>query len=81
MSEDDEILPDDELYDEILPDDELYDEIINEMSDHMTRFMYYDRKDDERLHVGDIESALRRGVVTVDELVEIVRGALKRGML
>ena len=40
-------------------------------------FLYYDRKEDEDLKVGEIEDAIKNGTVTVDEIVESFRKYLK----
>ena len=44
----------------------------------VTDFMYYDRKEDEELPRGSIEKALEDGVVTVDDLVEVLRKGLTK---
>ena len=45
--------------------------------DTMSRFLYYDRKEDELLPVGAIEDAIRNGEVTIDALLTIVREELE----
>jgi hypothetical protein len=47
--------------------------IINTATDLIGEFLYYGRKEDEELDVGDIEKAIIRGVVTVDEIIGIFR--------
>lgn len=45
--------------------------------DHLaSMFLYYDRKEDEHLPVGSIQEAILSGEVTVDEIVDRLRGAL-----
>jgi hypothetical protein len=44
--------------------------ILDTVGDLVMDFMYYDRKEDGELGVGDIEIALDEGVITIDELTE-----------
>ena len=46
------------------------------VSDLVTGFMYYDRKEDEELPRGSIEEALEMGEVTIDEIVDKFRSVL-----
>lgn len=43
--------------------------ILQAVNDLVTDFIYYDRKEDEVLQVGAIESAIENGQITVDEIV------------
>jgi len=52
--------------------------IENTASDLMGSFLYYDRKEDEDLLRGAIESALLSGVITVDEILNIFREELEK---
>lgn len=52
--------------------------IENTASDLMADFLYYDRKEDEDLPRGAIESALLSGVITVDEILNIFRAELEK---
>lgn len=52
--------------------------IMNKASDMMSNFLYYDRKEDEELGVGDIEYAIQRGVVSIEEdLIALFREILE----
>lgn len=53
--------------------------ILDELSDYVTRFLYYDRKGDEDLPVGSIEEAVRNGEITLDEIVAAFRESLSIG--
>lgn len=46
------------------------------VSDLVTNFLYYDRKEDESLSVEDLEQALADGAVTRDEIVAWFRDGL-----
>ena len=43
-------------------------------------FLYYDRKNDEELEQGVIEAAIEDGVITEEEIVEMFRTALRKGL-
>ena len=47
--------------------------ILDTLSDLVTDFLYYDRKEDEDLPVDSIQEAIGQGVITVDELVSEFR--------
>lgn len=51
--------------------------ILDTLDDLMSNFLYYDRKEDCDLEVGDIERAIEEGVITVDEMVEAFRAHLE----
>lgn len=51
--------------------------IIARASDAMTNLLYYDRKEDEELGVGEIGATLSVGEIAVDEMLEIFRAALE----
>ena len=53
------------------------DLILGVADDLMSRFLYYDRKEDDDLPVGAIEKAIVDGEVSVDEIVERFRAALE----
>ena len=42
--------------------------------------MYYDRQQDEELEQGVIEAAIEDGVITEEEIVEMFRAALRKGL-
>lgn len=52
--------------------------IRNTIVDLVSKFLYYDRKEDEDLGVGDIEIAVDEGVITQAEIVEIFADELSR---
>ncbi len=47
--------------------------ILNEVSDIIGRLLYYDRKEDEELGLGEIEQSLIEGEVTVNDILEVIR--------
>lgn len=49
------------------------------VSDLVSDFMYYDRKECEELPRGEIERLIEVGAVTVDEIVGMFSSAMKRG--
>ena len=51
--------------------------ILNNISDMCTDFLYYDRKEDEDLPLGEIEKAVKSGDITVEEMVEAFRKELQ----
>lgn len=44
--------------------------ILQTIHDSVTDFLYYDRKEDEELKIGDIEKSIKRGEITVDEICQ-----------
>jgi len=50
--------------------------ILDEISDRVSDFLYYRRKEDEELGVGEIEEAIQQGEITVDEIVDHFRAEL-----
>lgn len=53
-------------------------EIIQDtVADLASKFMYYDRKEDEDLPVGAIEEALKAGEVSVDQLAGLFADAIR----
>lgn len=51
--------------------------IINTAKDMVSGFLYYDRKEDESLPRGAIESAINAGEITIDEIVDIFKSGLE----
>jgi len=45
-------------------------EVLKTIDDLAGSFLYYDRKEDERLPVGKIEELVRDGVITKEEIVQ-----------
>lgn len=52
--------------------------IIDTVKDLAGDFMYYDREEDEELPRGAIEQAIKDGVITVDEIVEVFRSEIEK---
>jgi hypothetical protein len=52
------------------------EKIIVTVKDLVGDFMYYGRKEDEELPVGEIEAAVNNGEITVDEIVNVFRSEL-----
>jgi len=50
------------------------------MDDMVTKFLYYDRKEDSDLPVGSIEDAVIKGELTFDEMVSYFKTALYEGI-
>ena len=44
--------------------------ILDTISDLVSDFLYYDRKEDEELKNGDIEKAIEDGIITKEEIVK-----------
>lgn len=54
--------------------------ILNEISDVVSRLLYYDRREDEDLPLGAIDDAVAAGVVSEEEIVAAFAAALRRGL-
>ena len=54
--------------------------IISASEDLMGDFLYYDRKGDEDLRVGQIEEAIRQGEISIDEIVSIFKSNLEKAV-
>jgi len=50
------------------------------VSDLVADFLYYDRKNDQDLPLGEIEAAIEAGEITVDEIVVQFRMELQEGL-
>ncbi len=61
-----------------MPED-IKQQILNTISDLVSDFMCYDRKEDEDLPRGAVEQAVKDGIITVDEIVNEFRKELKLG--
>lgn len=59
----------------------LRQKISNTISDLVVDFLYYDRKGDDELGVGDIDQAVKDDVISVDEMVYLFRAALVEGLV
>lgn len=51
--------------------------ILNTISDHVSNLMYYDRKEDEGLGLGEIENAIHSKEITIDEIVDKFRKCIE----
>ncbi len=51
--------------------------ILNTISDLVSDFVYYDRKEDEDLTYNQLSDAVKTGEITVDEMVEEFRKNLE----
>ena len=56
------------------------EQILMAVDELVSSFSYYDRKEDEDLLRGDIEGAVFRGEITVDEIVDKFRASLMAGL-
>jgi hypothetical protein len=54
--------------------------ILGTVEDLVSKFLYYDRKNDEDLRVGDIDKAIENGYVSTDEIVEVFKEKLLEGL-
>ena len=51
--------------------------ILDTISDLAGSFLYYDRKGDSTLSMDDLNRAVKEGIITIDEMVEVFRDCLK----
>lgn len=51
--------------------------ILDAISDLCSKFLYYDRKEDEQLSVDQLNKAVKDGEITIDEIVEEFRKGLE----
>lgn len=56
--------------------DEIRKLIIGNVKDLISAFLYYDRKEDEDLQLGDIEKAIKDGLIKPIEIIDIFRDEL-----
>lgn len=54
--------------------------IANTVSDLVSNFLYYNRKEDEELPLGEIEAAIAVGEITVEEIVAQFERELREGL-
>ncbi len=52
-------------------------DVINSL---VSDFLYYDRKEDSDLRIGEIDEAVRNGEITVDEMAEVFHTGLKKSI-
>jgi hypothetical protein len=50
--------------------------ILATVEDMVSNFLYYDRKEDEYLRMGEIEAAIKAGEITAEEIAERFRKGL-----
>ena len=53
------------------------DLIKDTIDDLVSCFLYYDRKEDQDLPLGEIEKAISEGIITIDEMVQVFSETLK----
>lgn len=51
--------------------------ILIHVSDLVKNFIYYNRKEDEELPVGEIEKAIQEGTITIEEITDAFTKSLK----
>lgn len=54
--------------------------ILNLVSDMVSNFLYYDRKEDASLGVGAIDKAVKEGIISEAEIVQCFSNNLKSGL-
>lgn len=54
--------------------------ILGYITDLISDFLYYDRKEDENLPLGTIEQAINNGDITVDEIVAQFETELRKNI-
>ena len=54
--------------------------ILDTIDTSITKLLYYDRQEDEDLGVGDIEDAIEKEIITVDEIVSHFKSVLESGL-
>ena len=53
------------------------EDILDTVSDLVAGFLYYDRKEDDELQLGEIEESIKNKEITVDEIVNSFAEELK----
>lgn len=54
--------------------------ILNVIETVVMNFMYYDRKEDEDLQNGDIESAIEAGEISLEEIVQKFKECIEQSL-
>jgi len=54
--------------------------LLNTISDIITDFLYYHRKEDESLPKGQIEEWVKSGAITVDEIIQAFANELRKNL-
>ncbi len=57
------------------------DDILDVVSDLVGAFLYYDRKDDELMPRGEIEKAIKNGVISVDDITSFFTELLNKSLV
>ena len=52
----------------------------NTITDLVSKFLYYDRKEDEELPKGEIEAMIKKGETSIEEIVEVFKNELTKGL-
>ncbi len=60
-----------------LEGEELRIAIFNTTKDLVTKFLYYDRRDDEDMPRGLIEKSIEEGLISTDDIITIFSGELR----
>jgi hypothetical protein len=50
------------------------------VSDLVSGFLYYDRKEDEELPRGAIQEAIKKGIITKQDIIEKFKEELNKGL-
>lgn len=56
-------------------------DVLDAIKHDVSKFLYYDRKEDDDLPVGEIEQMVECGEITIDEMVETFRAALTKSCI
>jgi hypothetical protein len=54
--------------------------ILNSITDLVSNFLYYDRKEDEELKIGDIENCIKNNELTIEEMVKKFKFELEKNI-
>ena len=60
--------------------DKLKELILDTVNDLVSDFLYYDRKSDDELFIGDIEKAITDDIISISEIVDRFRSKLHEGL-
>lgn len=64
----------------MVDDSDFKSTILDVIGDLVGDFLYYDRKGNETIPLGAIEDAVKRGEITIDEMVDRFRKELQRSI-
>jgi len=54
--------------------------VLDAASDLVASFLYYDRKEDEDLGVGEIEAAIIAEEISIEEIIFVVGGVIRKSV-